>query len=108
MRYTRTLPGDMYFASTAVMLTEVVKVITSMLILLAERRSMMKWMKYLYSISVGHPWDMVKMLVPACIYTVQNNLLYLAVSNLDAATYQVLSVSTHEVFQQSQMLKEKS
>ncbi|PFX18667.1 UDP-galactose translocator-like [Stylophora pistillata] len=89
MRYTRTLPGDMYFASTAVMLTEVVKVITSMLILLAERRSMMKWMKYLYSISVGHPWDMVKMLVPACIYTVQNNLLYLAVSNLDAATYQV-------------------
>jgi len=27
--------------------------------------------------------------VPACLYTMQNNLLILALSNLDAATYQV-------------------
>lgn len=108
MRYTRTLPGDMYFSSTAVMITEVVKVVTTMLILLAEKRSVVEWIKYLYTVSVGHPWDMAKMLVPACIYTVQNNLLYLAVSNLDAATYQVLSITTCKVSQWSHMFKKIS
>lgn len=36
----------------------------------------------------GH--DMLKLCVPSFLYTVQNNLLYLALTNLDAATYQVL------------------
>ncbi len=91
MRYTRTLPGDMYFASTAVMITEIVKMFASLAILLGDKRSVTEWLKFLYSVSVAHPLDMAKMLVPACIYTVQNNLLYVAVSNLDAATYQVRS-----------------
>ena len=30
--------------------------------------------------------------VPAALYTVQNNLLFIALSNLDAATYQVHAV----------------
>ena len=90
MRYTRTLPGDMYFASTAVMITEVVKAFSSVLILYGEKRSLVELFKFLRSVSIDHPLDMAKMLVPACIYTVQNNLLYVAVSNLDAATYQVI------------------
>lgn len=36
--------------------------------------------------------ETMKLAVPAGIYTLQNNLLYVALSNLDAATYQV----THE------------
>ena len=89
MRYTRTLPGDMYFASTAVMITEIVKAFSSVLILYGEKQSLVELFKFLRSVSIDHPLDMAKMLVPACIYTVQNNLLYVAVSNLDAATYQV-------------------
>lgn len=94
MRYTRTLPGDMYFASTAVMITEIVKCFSSVLILLAEKRGVTELFKFLYSVTIDHPLDMAKMLVPACIYTVQNNLLYVAVSNLDAATYQVHAVNS--------------
>ncbi|KAL9960076.1 hypothetical protein ACROYT_G033480 [Oculina patagonica] len=108
MRYTRTLPGDMYFASTAVMITEIVKMFASMAILLGDKRSVTEWLKFLYSVSFAHPLDMAKMLVPACIYTVQNNLLYVAVSNLDAATYQVsyqLKILTTALFSVAMLKK---
>lgn len=42
----------------------------------------------------NHVWaspnEMLKLCVPSFLYTVQNNLLYLALTNLDAATYQIL------------------
>ena len=38
---------------------------------------------------IGKPGETLKLLIPAGLYTLQNNLLYIALSNLDAATYQV-------------------
>lgn len=35
------------------------------------------------------PVEMAKLMVPALLYTLQNNLLYVALENLDAATYSV-------------------
>ena len=35
------------------------------------------------------PRETFKLIVPAGLYTIQNNLLFLALTNLDAATYQV-------------------
>lgn len=37
----------------------------------------------------GKPREIAKLLVPALLYTVQNNMLYVALANLDAATYSV-------------------
>lgn len=41
-------------------------------------------------------WDTMKLIVPAGLYTLQNNLLFLALTYLDAATYQVRCVQLHE------------
>ena len=38
---------------------------------------------------VNRPKETLKMIIPSGLYTIQNNLLYIALSNLDAATYQV-------------------
>jgi len=98
----------MYFASTAVMITEIVKAFSSVLILYGEKQSLVELFKFLRSVSIDHPLDMAKMLVPACIYTVQNNLLYVAVSNLDAATYQVsyqLKILTTALFSVAMLKK---
>ena len=42
---------------------------------------------------IQQPWDSVYVSVPAFIYMIQNNLIYVAASNLDVATFQVKTVS---------------
>lgn len=41
--------------------------------------------------------EILKVSIPSLVYTVQNNLLYFALSHLDAATYQVC-YQVHNVF----------
>ena len=51
--------------------------------------SLHKTLKTLKEEVIKKPFETCKLLVPATLYTIQNNLLFLALSNLDAATYQV-------------------
>lgn len=79
----------MYISSTAVVMAECLKVVTCLFIILFEEKSLTGWASHLYSSIIGQPLDTLKLSVPALIYTIQNNLQYVAISNLDAATFQV-------------------
>ncbi|XP_059379232.1 UDP-galactose translocator-like isoform X2 [Carassius carassius] len=90
IRYVRTLPGDHFYTTSAVVMAEVLKVLTCVVIILIEKRGNVKsfvWL--LYDSLVVQYLDTLKLAVPALIYTLQNNLQYLAISNLPAATFQV-------------------
>ncbi|XP_032680706.1 UDP-galactose translocator isoform X2 [Odontomachus brunneus] len=89
MRYSRTRAGDMFLSSTAVVMAEVVKLCTCLVLVLIEEGSVKKFYKSLHVTIVKQPMDTLKVCVPSLLYIIQNNLLYVSASNLDAATYQV-------------------
>ena len=92
IRYSRTIEGPLYFATTAVVMAETFKLVASLLIILVEHKgNVVNWASFLYESIIGNAVDTLKLSVPALIYTVQNNLQYVAISNLDAATFQVTS-----------------
>ncbi|XP_036127507.1 UDP-galactose translocator isoform X1 [Molossus molossus] len=89
IRYTRTLPGDRFFATTAVVMAEVLKGLTCLLLLFAQKRGNVKHLVlFLHEAVLVQYVDTFKLAVPSLIYTLQNNLQYVAISNLPAATFQ--------------------
>jgi UDP-galactose transporter len=99
MHYSRIMPpvnGQRYFTSTAVFLNEVMKLSTSLSMALYEIATSPKTLESstaagLFSelaraVFTGDSW---KLAIPAMLYTLQNTLQYVGVSNLDAATFQV-------------------
>jgi hypothetical protein len=115
MRYSRTVVSTetpRYLSSTAVVNAEVIKLLTCLLLVWYETGTVhtLTWMPnakklVLFSVSKGmtygglvdelnreivsKPYENLKLSVPSALYTIQNNLLFLSLSNLDAATYQV-------------------
>uniref|UniRef100_A0A6I8MYS0 Solute carrier family 35 member A1 n=1 Tax=Ornithorhynchus anatinus TaxID=9258 RepID=A0A6I8MYS0_ORNAN len=89
LRYTRTIGQELYFSTTAVCVTEVIKLFLSVGILARETGSMGRLMTSLKENVLRSPKEMIKLSVPSLVYAVQNNMAFLALSNLDAAVYQV-------------------
>ncbi|VDM36620.1 unnamed protein product [Toxocara canis] len=89
MRYVRTRPREMFLSTVAVLITEVIKLVTCFLIVCAEEMSVIRCFKLMFKQIIMQPIDTLKVCVPATVYVLQNNLLYVAVSNLPAATYMV-------------------
>uniref|UniRef100_A0A7S2WBS3 UDP-galactose transporter n=1 Tax=Mucochytrium quahogii TaxID=96639 RepID=A0A7S2WBS3_9STRA len=90
MRYSRVHPPDdgvMYLSSTAVPTAEFVKLVISFVLFLGEHQG---------GNALGYLWseiyniDSLKLAVPGVLYSVQNNLLFVALSNLEPAPYQIL------------------
>jgi hypothetical protein len=89
LRYVRTQPGPRFINSSAVFSSEVLKTIASVLLLIREEGSARKGLRSIYEKLKYHPKDTIKTGIPALLYTLQNNLIFIAISNLDAATCQV-------------------
>ncbi|CAD5211514.1 unnamed protein product [Bursaphelenchus okinawaensis] len=111
LRYSKTqkVEGPKYLSSTAVVTSEVVKLITCIVVIFYNN----SW-KYdgvyrdLQMDIINRPMDTLKVGVPALLYVIQNNLLFLALSMLDAATYQVtyqLKILTTALFSVSMLNK---
>lgn len=102
MRYSRTHRNagqPLYLASSAVFIMEVMKFVICCVVIAYQSGGAL--IPELKRHVVESPWEMLKLCVPSLLYTIQNNLLYLALSNLDAATYQVcyqLKILTTAVF----------
>nr|AAI06421.1 MGC131091 protein [Xenopus laevis] len=92
MRYSRMQKeeGPRYLPSTAVVAAEVLKIVACILLVYKDNNYNLRSLKrVLQDEIVNKPMDTLKLAIPSGIYTLQNNLLYVALSNLDAATYQV-------------------
>jgi UDP-sugar transporter A1/2/3 len=119
MHYSRIMPpvdGRRYFTSTAVLLNEVLKLIIASYVAfrdtarnLGPNASASTTARTLYQeVFSGDSW---KLAIPAGLYTFQNTLQYIAVSNLDAATFQVtyqLKILTTAIFSVTMLKRQLS
>ncbi|KAF1911341.1 nucleotide-sugar transporter-domain-containing protein [Ampelomyces quisqualis] len=109
MHYSRIMPlvnGQRYHTSTSVFLNEVIKLGISLSMALHEmsqtlppNTTLATLISSLFTaILSNESW---KLAIPAVLYTIQNTLQYVAVSNLNAATFQVtyqLKILTTAIF----------
>ena len=89
MRYSRQNSGPLYASSTAVAVMEMVKFVTCFVVIAHQKGSLTVLAKSLQEEIFNNPLEVLKLSVPSFLYTVQNNLLYYALTHLDAATFQV-------------------
>ena len=88
-----TEDGHRYLPSTAIFLTEVCKLLLCAVVALyqtpdAKLQNIPSALgKLCHAIIAGDSW---KLFIPGTIYTLANTLQYVAISNLDAASYQVI------------------
>ncbi|ROT43759.1 nucleotide-sugar transporter [Sodiomyces alkalinus F11] len=99
MHYSRVMPAPgerRYLTSTAVFLSEVIKLAICLCCSIAETSRTLApstpisvlFQQIYNAVFSGDGWQLA---VPAVLYTIQNTLQYVAIGNLDAVHFQVLS-----------------
>ncbi|UXI17167.1 Eukaryotic translation initiation factor 2 [Sarcoptes scabiei] len=90
LRYSRkqSSPNESYFNSTAIFISEILKFLCCCFVLIVQN-SFSGFIHAVQKEILYKPKESLKIAVPSFLYTIQNNLLFLALTNLDAATYQV-------------------
>lgn len=91
VRYTRAQTGELALTSSIVTACEVLKMTTCLLILIYQNGFRPgRFLSQLKNDCFSDMGDFARLMVPGLLYTFQNNLLFVSLSNLPAATYQVL------------------
>eukprot|EP00128_Syssomonas_multiformis_P008936 Colp12_sorted_trinity150504_noHs@11644 len=114
MKYSRTVAqgGPLYLTTTAVVMTEIAKLVACLIGVLYETKNIPNAIRHLHSEIIVKRVETMKMGIPSGLYTLQNNLLFVAVGNLDAATFQVtyqlkiLTTALFSVFMLSKRLSQ--
>jgi UDP-sugar transporter A1/2/3 len=70
-------------------MAEVVKLGVCLIIVYIESGGIVQLFDTIDKQIIQQPMDTLKVCVPSFVYVIQNNLLYVSASHLDAATYQV-------------------
>ena len=107
MRMART-QTDLFIASTAVIVAEAIKIVSCLAMVLHDEGSVNKVFRSLKTHIADKPFDTLKVAVPSIVYYVQNNLIYIGATHLDAATAQVtyqLKILTTAIFSVTMLRK---
>lgn len=89
LRYVRTTTGDMFYSTTAIVCQEIIKMSVALVLLFSETMDFNEFKASIQRQILDNKIDSIKTGVPAFLFTIQTNLVYLAISNLDAAVFQV-------------------
>eukprot|EP01060_Flectonema_neradi_P039817 TRINITY_DN8917_c0_g1_i1.p1 TRINITY_DN8917_c0_g1~~TRINITY_DN8917_c0_g1_i1.p1 ORF type:complete len:362 (+),score=65.51 TRINITY_DN8917_c0_g1_i1:51-1088(+) len=92
MRYTRTaaVPSELFDVATTVVYAELMKIVGCLLMMLMEQNfSLAAFKTELHRTLVQDREHVLKLFVPAGLYTLQNNVLFIALENLEATMFQV-------------------
>lgn len=91
LRLSRTVStdGPRYLNTTAVFFAESLKLFCSFLFLWYEKGNLRGTLKLVQQHMTRDVKELLKVSVPSLLYTLQNNLLFVALSNLSGAVYQV-------------------
>ena len=102
MRYSRkqTEGGkELYIATTLILVSELIKFAFCLILLLIQKSgSFGQLFKTVTAEVIFKPWETAKLAIPSSLYTIQNNLILLALSSLDAATFQVSTFSYLNIY----------
>lgn len=88
-RYSKSDPNSTYITSVMVFITEISKLLISLLCLFIEQKSVQNTINMVIKYVINDPYLTLKISLPSFLYVIQNNLIFLAVSNLEAPTFQV-------------------
>lgn len=89
-RIKKNPDGSLYKSSTAVLVMELLKLITCLVILYIQSNySLQLFYKVIKDDILLNYKELILLSVPSILYSIQNNLLYYALSHLDATTFQL-------------------
>ncbi|GMT22063.1 hypothetical protein PFISCL1PPCAC_13360, partial [Pristionchus fissidentatus] len=90
-RYTRARDeNETFFTTVNVLMMEVMKLCACTFLILREHGDPQRFLRDVKSAIWDDPVETAKVCFPAIIYTLQNNLYYIALTHLDATTFCIL------------------